>query len=130
MNAGSIRFDKLFDADEYYRTGRCPWTFFAYPTALADDRGLPPDTEACELVVLLQESGIDVAIWVNGIANDLTYFACRKEDTYRLNDALQQLESQGTIEKDFCLIRTERLIAQIAERSEKDDPVTPPCDSQ
>ena len=118
MNADSIRFDMLFDADEYYRSGRCPWTFFAYPTTLANDRGLPPDDEACELLAQIQQHEIDVAIWVNGISNDTTYFACRKEDMYRLNDALQELETLGIIEKDFCLARTERLFAQTGKGTE------------
>jgi hypothetical protein len=116
MNADSIRFDLLFDADEYDRSGCCPWTFFAYPTILADDRGLPPDNEACELLSLLQKRGIAVAVWINGI-NNTTYFACRREDMHTLHDALQQLETQGMIEKDFCGVRTERLFAQIAEET-------------
>ena len=106
--------DMSFDADEYYRSGRCPWTFFAYPTILADDRGLPPDAEACGLLVHLQERGLDVATWNNGIANDTTYFACRNEDRHLLDDALQQLTTQGTIEADFCRVRSERLFAQTA----------------
>jgi hypothetical protein len=121
MNADSIRFDMLFDADEYCRSGRCPWTFFAYPTTLANDQGLPPDHEACELLAQLQQHGIDVAIWVNGIANDTTYFACRKEDMYRLNDVLQELETRGIIDKDFCLARTERLFAQTGKGTEPSD---------
>ncbi|MCU0720515.1 MAG: hypothetical protein MUC83_12475 [Pirellula sp.] len=118
MNSDSIRFDLLFDADECFRSGRFPWTFFAYPTALANDRGLPPDDEACKLLAQLQQYGIDVAIWVNGIAHDTTYFACRKEDMYRLNDALHELETRGIIDKDFCLVRTERLFSQAAKGTE------------
>jgi hypothetical protein len=111
MNQVPIRFDLLFDADEYHRSGFCPWTFFAYPTSLADDRGLPPDNEACDFLGCLQERGIDVAIWVNGIAEDTTYFACRKEDIQRLNGVIQELEDCGDIEKGFCTERTERLFA-------------------
>ncbi len=121
MNTDSIRFDMLFDANEYYRAGHCPWTFFAYPTTLANDRGLPPDNDACALLAELQQHGIDVAIWVNGIADDTTYFACRKEGMYRLNDSLQELETRGIIEKDFCLTRTERLFAQTAKGTEPSD---------
>jgi len=80
-----MRFDMLFDADAYYRSGCCPWTFFAYPTSLADDRGLPPDDEACGLLAQLQQYGVEVAVWVNGIVNNTTYFACRLEDRYRLD---------------------------------------------
>jgi hypothetical protein len=111
MTPDPIRFDLLFDADEYHRLGFCPWTFFAYPTSLADEKGLPPDNEACGLLARLQERGIDVAIWVNGVAEDTTYFACRKEDIQRLHDAIQELEDSGQIEKGFCNERTERLFA-------------------
>lgn len=39
----------------------------------------------------------------------------------RLRDALQQLEAQGIIEKDFCNARTESLFAQIAKSNEQND---------
>jgi hypothetical protein len=116
----------LFNADEYHRFERCPWTFFAYPTTLADDRGLPPDDEACELLTQLQSRGIDVAVWINAIANDTTYFACREEDMHRLHDAMQQLEAQGIIEKDFCRARSESLFALVAKGTEQYDPPKPP----
>ena len=106
-----IKFDMPFDADEYHRSSDCPWTFFAYPTSLADEQRLPPDNEACDFLGCLQERGIDVAIWVNGIAEDTTYFACRKEDIQRLNDAIQELEDCGEIEKGFCNERSGRLFA-------------------
>lgn len=121
MNSSPIRFDMLFNADEYHRSGRCPWTFFAYPTTLADGRGLPPDDDARELLAQLQRRGIDVAVWINPLANDTTYFACRKEDMHRLHDALQQLETQGIIEKDFCRLRSQRLFAGTAKGTEQSD---------
>jgi aspartokinase len=118
MNPDSINFDMLFDADEYHRSGFCPWTFFAYPTSLADERGLPPDDDACTLLARLQRHGIDVAIWVNGIADDTTYFACRKEDIQRLHETLQELEASGVIEADFLTRRSECLFATLAEGTE------------
>ncbi|MCU0717500.1 MAG: hypothetical protein MUC83_08120 [Pirellula sp.] len=121
MNAFPIRFDILFNADEYFRSGHCPWTFFAYPTSLGDDRGLPPDDEACELLARLQQHGINVSIWSNGIAKNTTYFACRREDSHRLNEVVTELETRGIIERDFCSKRTERLFAQVAENSEPSD---------
>jgi hypothetical protein len=106
-----IRFDLLFDADEYHRSGFCPWTFFAYPTSLADENGLPPDKEACRLLACLQARGIDVALWINGIVADTTYFACRKEDLQRLQNAIRELEDSGDIEKGFCTAGAKRLWA-------------------
>jgi hypothetical protein len=113
MNPETIDFELLFDADEYFRSGDCPWTFFAYPTSLAVERGLPPDDDACELLGLLQRRDIDVAIWVSTLAEDTTYFACRKEDIQRLNDALRELEIAGIIENDFLQKRSERLFANL-----------------
>lgn len=113
MNLQAIKFDLLFDANEYRRSGVCPWTFFAYPTSGAVERGLPPDVEACELLGHLQSRDIDVAIWVNGIAEDTTYFACRKEDIQRLHSVLQELEDKGIIEKDFCRKRSDRLFTNL-----------------
>ena len=128
MNADTVRFEMLFDADEYFRSGHCPWTFFAYPTTLADDRGLPPDADACDLMARLQQRGIDVAVWINGMANNTTYFACRKEDINRLSNALQELEDQGMIEKNFCLNRTERLFSQVRSDKESCEPAAnDPC---
>ena len=114
MNTSSVRFELLFDAEEYRRSGHCPWTFFAYPTSLAVERGLPPDADACRLLCDLQTCEIDVAIWINGIADDTTYFACRKEDIQRLHDALEALENSGDLEKDFCARRSEKLFALLA----------------
>ncbi len=111
MNPNPIRFDLLFNATEYYRSGSFPWTFFAYPTSLADEYGLPPDDDACSLLARLQESGIEVAIWINGISEDTTYFACRKDDIQRLHKLLQEFEDSGVIERAFCQQRTERLFA-------------------
>jgi len=125
MNPASIRFDLLFDAGKYHLSGTCPWTFFAYPTSLAVERGLPPDTDACQLLARVQNCGIDVAIWINGIAEDTTYFACRKEDIQRLNDALQKLEASGMIENDFCRKRSERLFAALVKGAEQSDAVEP-----
>lgn len=107
----------LFDADAYYQTGNCPWTFFAYPTSLAAEQGLPPDAQACQLLVHLQQRDIDVAIWVNRIAEDTTYFACRKEDIQRLIDTLQELENTGIIEPNFCSCRSEYLFSQLAKET-------------
>jgi len=111
MSADSVNFDTLFDADEYRQSGHFPWTFFAYPTTLADDRGLPPDETACRLLGEVQARGIGVAIWVNGIADNTTYFACKKDDIERLNDALGELENTDTFGENFCAKRSDELFA-------------------
>lgn len=106
-----IKFELLFNADEYRRAGNCPWTFFAYPASQADERGLPIDKEACDFLGRIQERGIKVAIWVNGIDNETIYFACRKDDIQRLNSAIQELEDHRVIAKGFCHLTSERLFA-------------------
>ena len=78
---------------------------------MADEQGLPPDKDACDFLARIQERGIDVAIWVNGIAEDTTYFACRKDDIQRLNRVIQELEDSGRIGSGFCNETTERLFA-------------------
>lgn len=83
---------------------------------MADEHGLPPDDDARNFLACVQERGITVAIWVSGIAEDTTYFACRKNDVKRLNDVIKELEDSGEIEKYFCSLRTERLIAASEER--------------
>ena len=111
MSSDCIHLDQLFDADEYWRSGGCPWTFFAYPTSLAGSRGLPPDDEACRFLAAIQARGIDVAIWVREIAENTTYFACRRDDIQRLQDAVRELEDGEQFAEDFCAKRTEELFA-------------------
>ena len=112
MSTDSVNLELLFDADEYHRTEHCPWTFFAYPTTLAVDNGLPPDNDACRFLAEIQACGIDVAIWVNGIAENTTYFACKKDDIERLNDLVKELESTS-FGKNFCVDRSEVLFARL-----------------
>ncbi|MCA9079383.1 MAG: hypothetical protein KDA58_02445 [Planctomycetaceae bacterium] len=107
----TIDFAQLFDAAAYMKSGHCPWTFFAYPTSLAVEHGLPPDESACQLLGEVQSRGIAVAIWVNGIAPDTTYFACRGEDRERLHAILDELTSTGQFAPDFLRTSSEGLFA-------------------
>ena len=113
MDSNSIRFDLLFDAEEYHRLGICPWTFFAYPTSLSIDRGLPPDFDACQLLTMLQNRGISVAVWVSSFSENTTFFACKMEDIGRLNNALKGIDICGMSGIDFCIDRSEKLFASI-----------------
>ena len=111
MNTDFVKLDLLFDADQYQRSGGCPWTFFAYPTSLAVEHGLPPDDEACRFLGEIQVRGIDVAIWVNGIADNTTYFACRGDDIQRLRDVVNELETAEWFGEKFSTKRSEKLFA-------------------
>lgn len=102
-----------FDADAYYRAGHCPWTFFAFPRALADAAGLPPDDDAKRLLAALQSQGLPVGTWVNGIREDTAWFACPKEAIERVGEAITALEDRGEFERGFCLRRTEYLFSLV-----------------
>ena len=117
MDSNSIQFELLFDAEEYHRSGNCPWTFFAYPISFAEDRDLPPDEDACHLLAMLQERGICVAVWVSGICENTTFFACRMEDIQKLNGALKEIEVCGMNGKDFCITRSQELFGFVEDRS-------------
>ena len=119
MNFTSVNLELLFDADEYWRSGQCPWTFFAYPSILAADHGLPPDTDACRLLAELQARGIAVAIWIDALANNTTYFACRHEDIHRVTDALEELQRSGSFPENFCSERSEQLFKMLEDKSMK-----------
>jgi len=109
MRSNSIDFDLLFDADEYFRTEYSPWTFFAYPTSLAVEKGLPPDEPACQMLGEIQSRGIEVAIWINGIGNDTNYFCYKKHDIHRLMDALSELEASDRFGENYLSKRCDEL---------------------
>ncbi|MCP4082961.1 MAG: hypothetical protein GY743_22275 [Planctomycetaceae bacterium] len=111
MNTNPVKIDLLFDADEYRRTGVFPWTFFAYPTSLSIDHGLPPDADACRYLAEIQSRGIDVAVWADGIAKNTTYFACRRDDIQRLTNVVNSLETNEMFGENFAAIRSEELFA-------------------
>ena len=109
--ATDVDVDALFDANALHRSGKCPWTIFAYPTAIARPNGLPPDYEVQMLLAELQKRGIPMAIWLNGIKENTTYFACRPEDRDRVNETIIDLENQGILEKDFLADHSAQLFA-------------------
>lgn len=87
--------DLLFDADAYCRVhGARLWTFFAYPTAVAGDHGLPPHADAIRLLAIAQSVGIEVTVWAPGFGPPPTScFACKPESMRRLNALMELLES-------------------------------------
>ncbi len=116
MDSDSIQFELLFDAETYHRSGKCPWTFFAYPTSLATDRDLPPDEDACHLLAKIQKRGIRVAVWVSRISENTTFFACRMEDIQRVKDALTEIDVGEQRATDFFINRSKELFATIKDR--------------
>lgn len=109
----SKNVEDLWDVDAYWRSGNCPWTFFAFPSALADEHGLPADDDAIRLLGELARRGIQVGIWANAVPENTFYFACPKEDIQCLNEAIAELERNGAIEKGFCGKRSEHLFSLV-----------------
>jgi len=112
MSAVPVNPDLLFDAEEYRRSGQSLWTFSAYPTTPAVDGGLPPVDDACRLIVGIQARGIDVAVWVNAIAENMTYVACRQDDIERPGIVVKEPES-ATFGRNFCADRSAELFARL-----------------
>lgn len=100
-----------FDANAYYRAGHIPWTFFAFPRVLADDRGWPSDDDAKRLITALQNLGIPVGPWDTSLTPDTVYLACPQEELGHLCKATHRLEKQGEFEKGFCAQRSEFLFS-------------------
>ena len=105
--AMNVDVDALFDAHALQQSGECPWTIFAYPTRIAVSQNLPPDAEATCLLAELQSRGIPMAVWVNGLENGTTYFACRHVDRLRVDRVIRELESRGIMGHDFLSQRSD-----------------------
>ncbi|MBL8814574.1 MAG: hypothetical protein JNL58_00995 [Planctomyces sp.] len=103
----SVNIGALFDADALHDSGECPWTIFAYPTDIADSRGLAPDDDAQMLLAELQSRGISMSLWVNGITENTTFFACRYVDRDRVNAIVNELENLGILDENFLSTRSD-----------------------
>ena len=103
----------LFDADAFYRGGRLPWSFLAYPTAIADSDGLPVDKEALGFLVAMQRRGVPLGTWTlpPDAAHSHTWAVVRREDSSSVFAAMKALEAEGTIGKGYINRLTERLMS-------------------
>lgn len=87
---------RLLAGNAYFRRrGRIPWTFFAYPTAIAGEHGLPPHGGAVRYLAAVQSAGIDVTVWTPDLegASGTTYFGCKDADRVDLTALVRVLES-------------------------------------
>ena len=112
-----------FDADEYAKSGRCPWTFFAFPRSLANEDGLPRDTDAQRLLAAVQDLGVPAAVWVSSVTPGTVYYACPHECRAALDDAPMSLAAQGRWEPGFLSKWSERLFAVATQSPEPRDAV-------
>ena len=108
----------LFDAEAYATSGVWPWTFFAYPRALADQDGLPRDPDARSLLAAVRDLGIPASAWEHAATPGTVYYACPYESRDALDDALRTLAAQGRWESGFFSRLSERLFALAAQSPE------------
>lgn len=107
-----VDLGQLFDAVEYYRHGSKPWTFFAYPTSLANPDGLPPDDDAVRFLGDIQKSGIEVALWKSPFGDNTTWFACKSKDIEKLKALTADMQTESAYGEDFLFKRSEQLFAR------------------
>ncbi|MFG0252574.1 MAG: hypothetical protein ACF8NJ_06855 [Phycisphaerales bacterium JB038] len=102
----------LFDADAYFRSGRMPWSFLAWPSEIDDSDGLPKDEETLRFLDLLQQSGVPLSTWrlPDEVGVPHTWAVVRSEDSKLIVDALAALEESGAIPADYLNALTNRLM--------------------
>jgi hypothetical protein len=110
-----------FDADAYAESGRCPWTFFAFPRSLADQDGLPRDPDARSLLAAIRDLGVPASAWVNAATPGTIYYACPYESRDALDDALLTLAAKGRWGAGSLSQLSERLFALAAQSPEPTD---------
>jgi len=110
-----------FDPEAYAKSGRCPWTFFAFPRSLADQDGLPRDPDARGLLAAVRDLGVPVAVWANAATPSTVYYACPYESRDALDDALVTLAAQGRWESGSVSQLSERLFEVAAQSPEPSD---------
>lgn len=111
MNEPPIDIDALYNIDFHYAEIGPAFSFFTYPTSLADEFDLPPDDHAIRLLQMLVDNGISAGIWTNSPVNGVMFFACLPDDVCKLFATLQRLEEQGVIVPDFLGIKTRFLMS-------------------
>lgn len=100
-----------FDADAYARSGRCPWTFFAFPRSLANENGWPRDDAVGHLLAAVQNRGVPAGVWVSSVTPGTIYYACPYECRAALDEALLSLAAQYRWEAGFLSRWSDRLFA-------------------
>jgi hypothetical protein len=99
---------ELWNANAYLESGKYPWTIFAYPESLADDRHLPRDRESMRYLAALLAAGARVGVW-HYPANQTVYFACPLEEMEHIRAVVEELEKLGTFPKSFASEHCEQL---------------------
>ncbi len=102
----------LFDADDYYANGHMPWSFLAWPSAMADADGLPHDDEALRFLALLQQRGIPLGVWTlpEEVGHPHTWAVVELDQSGHVADLIASLEREGVIPPNYVNDLTERLM--------------------
>ena len=111
MQEKPINTEELWDAEAYYRSGKIPWTIFAYPVSLADSQRLPRDDEARRYLSTLHSLGLPVGIWDFAKQNGTIYFACPGEERDRVHAAIDELEQEGVFPPRFASQKCEAMFS-------------------
>lgn len=93
--------------------GETPWTIFAFPSQLADARGLPLDSEAKRYFEALRALGLEIRLWTQTEIPGTTYFGIRIEDREFAERCIGELERRGEFVPGFAEQRAEFLFASI-----------------
>jgi len=101
MAAPSLDLSRLWNADGYSQSGKRPWTIFADPASLADERHLPRDCESLRFLEAFLAAGARVGVWYLP-ANQTVYFACPFEEKERVRAIISDLEQRRMFPKNFA----------------------------
>jgi hypothetical protein len=115
VDAKGVNVAQLWDADAYLASGKCPWTIFAYPASLADERHLPSDGESVRYLAALLAAGARVGVWYLP-ASQTVYFACPIEEKDRIESVVNELEQRGEFPENFARDHCEHLFQSASKR--------------
>lgn len=85
--SGPIDLNALIDLDSLYANGACHWTFFAFPTSMVNEHGVPSDIDAQRYIA----AGVPVGIWRNTPVDGTAYAAVTRETIPQLHLAIESL---------------------------------------
>lgn len=114
-NAVELDRTILFDADAFYRAGRIPSPFLAFPSELADSDGLPVDDEAIAFLAAMQRRGVPFGAWrlPPGSAHAHVWVVVKHEDSRLVSEAMAALRADGTIGRGYIRQLSERLMGLV-----------------
>ena len=92
---------------------KTPWPIFAFPSHLADVRGLPLNREAMRYYEALRALGLEIQLWTQHEIPATVYFGVRYEDRKLVEQCTRELERRGEFAPGFAEQRAEFLFESI-----------------